>query len=81
MSEKEKKLNEEEVDAVSGGYSRVGSHISMTEEENDYINHYKIGLKRSGSRAHRYTQRNANRVEDILRGAGYKRGNMRNEKF
>ena len=82
MSEQEKRdLNEEDVNAVSGGYTRVGNHISFTEEENDFINHYKIGLKRRGSRSHKYTRKNADRVENILRGAGYRNGNMKNERY
>ena len=82
MSEQEKRnLNEEDVNAVSGGYTRVGNHISLTEEENDLINHYKIGLKRRGSRSHKYVKRNADRVEGILKGAGYQNGNMKNEKI
>ena len=82
MSEQEKRnLNEEDMDAVSGGYIRTGNHISLTEEENDLVNHYKIGTKRKGTRSHKYTRKNADRVEGILKGAGYQNGNMKNERI
>jgi len=77
VSEKEKNaLNEENLEDVAGGYTRVGNNLSFNEDENNIINTYAIGSKRARSRNHTYNKKNADRAEAILLAKGFKNGQL-----
>jgi len=73
---KKRSLDDDSLEDVSGGYTRIGKNISFTEDENDVINRYNIGSKKNRERNHTYTKKNADRVEELLKGHGFKNGEM-----